>query len=171
MDPATGGLYALVGLGTAGLRDRLEIDDEAFLFYSGHFAHYPRSALALECLLQDYFEVPVEVHQLKGQWLVLDPEDRSLLPSTSQPGNLNNQLGVSMVAGERCWDMQSKFRLRVGPLTYAQFRRLMPNGDGLRPLAQMARTYVGPELDFDVQPVLKAAEVPQCRADDTSFLG
>src|SRR5262249_43284503 len=45
MDPATGGLYALVGLGTAGLRGQLEVDDEAFLFYSGHFAHYPRSPL------------------------------------------------------------------------------------------------------------------------------
>jgi type VI secretion system protein ImpH len=170
-DPCTQGVYCLAGLGTGGLRGRLEVDDEAFLFYSGHFAHYPRSALALECVLEDYFEVPVRVQQLHGQWLLLASEDRSVLPGPAGAEPLNNQVGVSLVAGERCWDVQSKFRLQVGPLTYEQFRRLMPNGDGLRAFVQLARTYAGPEFDLDVQPVLLAAEVPKCRLDDASFLG
>ena len=52
LEPITLGLYCLVGMGTPGLRGRLEISDESFLHYSGHFAHFPRSALALECLLR-----------------------------------------------------------------------------------------------------------------------
>ena len=39
----------------------------------------------------------------------------------------------------------------------------MPNGSALRPLCQMTRLYVGPTLDLDVQPVLQAEEVPDCR--------
>ena len=39
----------------------------------------------------------------------------------------------------------------------------MPSGDALRPLCQMIRTYAGPQFEFDVQVVLKAAEVPCCR--------
>ncbi len=41
-------VYSLLGFGTAGLRGRVDFDDEAFLFYAGFFAHYPRSAISLE---------------------------------------------------------------------------------------------------------------------------
>jgi type VI secretion system protein ImpH len=82
---------------------------------------------------------------------------------------------MDVIVGERVWDVQSKFRLRVGPLTYPQFRRLMPGGDGLRPLCELTRSYAGPELSFDVQPVLRAADVPPCRLgavdDDPAQLG
>jgi type VI secretion system protein ImpH len=161
-DPTTGALYCLTGFGTAGLRGRLQVPDEAFLFYAGHFAHWPRSASALEGLLEDYFEVRVRVLSLQGQWLPLSEADRAVLPESGGLGR-NNRLGVDLVIGDRVRDVQSKFRLRVGPLTFAQFRRLMPDGDGLRPLCQLTRTYVGAEFDFDVQAVLLPAEVPWCR--------
>ncbi|MBV9123842.1 MAG: type VI secretion system baseplate subunit TssG [Planctomycetes bacterium] len=162
-DLITRGLYCLVGLGTGGQRGRLEIHDEAFLFYSGHFAHFPRSAAGLESLLGDYFDVPIHVLQCQGQWLVLESPDQAMLPSPQERRGRNNELGVSLIVGERVWDVQSKFRLRVGPLNYRQFRGLMPNGDALKPLVQLTRSYVGTDLDFDVQPILKAAEVPWCR--------
>jgi predicted component of type VI protein secretion system len=63
---------------------------------------------------------------------------------------------------------------RIGPLTYARFRSLMPNGGALIPLVQLTRTFVGLELDFDVQAVLLPEEVPWCRlgaSDDQSYLG
>jgi type VI secretion system protein ImpH len=162
-DACTQALYCLVGLGTAGLRGRQEVDDEAFLYYAGHFAHRPRPAVVLEGVLADYFEVPVEVRQLQGQWLRLGPDDRSVMPGAQHPEGLNALLGVNALAGDRVWEVQSKFRLRVGPLTYAQFRALMPNGGALRAFCQLTRSYAGPEFDFDVQPVLRAAEVPWCR--------
>jgi type VI secretion system protein ImpH len=174
-DAVSQGLYCLVGLGTGGLRGRLAFDDEAFLYYAGHFAHAPRSAVALECLLADYFEMPVRVEQAHGQWLVLDQDDQALMPSAEHPQGRNNQLGLDLVIGERVWDIQSKFRVRVGPLTYRQFRALMPNGDGLRPLCQLARMYAGAEFDFDVQAVLAPAEVPWCclgsEEDGEAYLG
>jgi type VI secretion system protein ImpH len=162
-DLFTACLYCLVGLGTAGLRGRLQFDDEAFLFYAGYFAHFPRSALALEIMLGDYFELPVRLEQFQGQWLYLSRDDRSCLPSSQWPQGRHNQVGASVVLGERVWDVESKFRVRLGPLGYRAFCRFLPFGDALRPLGQMVRSYVGPQFDFDVQPVLKAAEVPWCR--------
>jgi type VI secretion system protein ImpH len=159
-DPVTWGLYCLVGLGTGGLRGRLEVPDAAFLYYAGQFAHMPRNATSLQALLEDYFGVPTEVRPLQGQWLMLSDEDTARIAGRD---GRNNQPGQTLIVGRRVWDVQSKFRVRVGPLSYADFRRLMPSGDGLRPLCQLARMYVGPELDFDVQPVLRAAEVPPCR--------
>jgi type VI secretion system protein ImpH len=173
-DPCTRALFCLVGLGTPGLRGRLEIDDEAFLYYGGHFAHFPRSASALGQILADYFGMPIAVQQVQGQWLYLDRAEQTSLPGAGRGFGCNNRLGVDVVVGARVWDVQSKFRLRVGPLSYAQFRGLMPDGHALRPLRQMTRTYVGPELDFDVQPVLKPDEVPWCRLEargDGALLG
>jgi type VI secretion system protein ImpH len=161
--PATHAVFCLAGFGTPGLLGRQAVDDEAFLYYSGHFTHVPRSALALECLLEDYFGLPLDVLQFQGQYLYLGPEERSYAPGNGFPDGRNFQLGVSLVAGERCWDVQSKFRIRVGPLDYATFRSLMPNGDTLKPLQQMTRTFVGLEFDFDVQLVLRWDEVPWCR--------
>ena len=161
-DLFTQGLYCLLGLGTAGQRGRAEFEDEALLYFSGHFAHWPRSAVALEGVLNEYFQIPTAVKQFQGEWLYLAVEDRSALPSLGGRGQYT-ALGSEAVVGQRVWDVESKFRLRLGPLSYAEFRRLLPDGDMLRPVREMVRLYAGPHLEFDVQLVLKRREVPRCR--------
>ena len=59
--------------------------------------------------------------------------------------------------------MQSKIRVRTAGLTWAMFRSLMPGGERLLPLAKMIRFYIGRELDFDVQCVVRPGQVPPCR--------
>jgi type VI secretion system protein ImpH len=169
-DPFTMLFFALVGFGTAGVRRRLEVDDRAFLFYAGHFANTTRSAVALEGILRDYLGLPATVLQAQPQWLTLDPDDRSVMPSATNKAGRNNLLGVNLVIGERVRDIQSKFRVRIGPLTREQFHRFMPSGPALRPLCQLIRTYVGPEFDFDVQLVLYAKEVPQLEVSPNAAL-
>lgn len=168
-------LYCLVGLGTGGLRRRMAVDDETLVYYGGLFAGRARSAVALETMLADYLDLPVEVRQFEGQWLYLSPEDRSLLPGGAGGLGQNNGLGESVVIGERVWDVQSRFRVSVGPLDYAGFRRFLPDGDRAPPLCELVRAYAGPQWDFDLQPVLRAAEVPWCRLGgdgaDASRLG
>jgi type VI secretion system protein ImpH len=156
-------LYCLLGLGTGALRGRRQIDDEAFLYYGGFFAHFPRNAHSLERILADYFQLPVEIVQFCGQWLHLNEEDQSAFPSPRLPLGLNLHLGRGVVVGERVWDVEGKFRVRLGPLGYAEFCRFLPSGDGLRSLSQMIRAYAGPQFDFDVQLALHAAEAPWCR--------
>ncbi|MGO9108462.1 MAG: type VI secretion system baseplate subunit TssG [Thermoguttaceae bacterium] len=162
-DLFTQGLYCLLGLGTGGLRARAEFDDEALLYFAGHFAHWPRSAVALEGILNEYFQLPAAVKQFQGQWIYMAEEDRSSLPSPGRSKGQYTQIGSEAVIGQRVWDVEGKFRIRLGPLSYAEFCRLLPNGDILRPLCEMARLYVGPHLEFDIQLVLKRREVPRCR--------
>lgn len=164
-------LYSLAGFGTAGLRGRMRIDDEAILYYGGHYAHRPRSANSLERILADYFGLAVEVRQFFGQWLYLGETEQSCFPGPRHPQGLNMVLGESVLVGERVWDTQSKFRIRLGPVGYDWFRRLMPTGDALGALTDLVRLYVGAELDFDVQPVLKAREVPWCELSDDPAQG
>jgi type VI secretion system protein ImpH len=159
-DPLSLHLFDLVGMGTAGLRGRLEFGDEALLFYAGLLGQHPRSASAIGNILSNYFEMPVAVEQFVGQWLEITEENRTRL------GAANDALGSSAVAGIRIWDQQAKFKLRVGPLGYGEFMRLLPGGDAHQRFVQLARYCAGQEFDFDVQLVLNAAEVPWCRLGD-----
>ena len=166
-DVFTRSLYSLVGFGFGTLRHRMEFSDESVLYYSGHYSHQPRNAIALELTIGDYFGIETEVLQFHGQWLKIEEPDQSRLPQRGTLGG-NNQLGKNVVAGERVWSVESKFRVRLGPVTYQQFRDMTPAGKSLVVLCQLARTYVGCELDFDVQPVLLASEIPKSRIGGTS---
>lgn len=151
-------LYCLIGLGTGGLRGRLHIDDQILLYYAGLLAQRPRSAVALEGILEDYFGVPVEVVQFQGEWFVMNAD---ILSSVGRDGQ-NNQLGVSAVLWERIFDPQARFRVNVGPLSYPQFRDFLPGSDAYVHLVELTRFFVGEDVNFEVRPVLRREEVPWC---------
>jgi type VI secretion system protein ImpH len=151
-------LFDLIGIGQRSLRNRQNLPDGVLVYYAGLLAQQHRSAVVLEQILGDYFERPVSVVTFFGRWLRLQPDQQS------RPGRngVFNQLGVDAVAGHKVWDDQSKFRVRIGPLTFAEFRDFLPGGDASEELTDLIRFYVRAELDFDVQLVLKAEEVPWC---------
>ena len=157
-DQFTRMLFSLVGLGTPGLRDRQALPDEALLHYAGHFAHRPRSAVALQQIAADCFGFPTEVLQFQGQWLNLQRTDRTQLT----PGG-HNRLGISAIAGSRVWGIENKFRLRLRVSRYADFCKFLPGRAGHVSLSQLVRFYVGATLDFDIQIVLAKDEVPRCQ--------
>ena len=133
------------------------------LYYGGLLAQRPRTAVGLEAILRDYFQLPVEIRQFHGQWLVLDPANQSRL------GEGGGSLGVNIGAGERVWDVHSKIRIRLGPLRYVQFQEFLPDRSptperkAFFMLVHLVRLYIGMELDFDVQLVLQAPEIPACQ--------
>jgi len=147
-------LFDIIGLGTHGLRNRIGVQDEGLLYYSGLIAQRPHSPSASEAILGDYFGVKAKLEQFCGQWLTLDDENLTRLGASS------NQLGVNMIAGARVWDNQSKFRLKFGPLTFTEFAAFLPVGTAFGPVTNLMRFLAGEEFDFDIQLVLKAKEVP-----------
>ena len=159
-DLVTWSISAVVGMATGGQRRRVEVDDEAFLYYSGHFGRAVRSASALEAALNEYFELPMSVAEFHGDWIRLDISERSQLGSQARPQGSYARLGYDLVVGSRVFDVAGRFRVRVGPLTYAQFREFMPTGSMLRPVSHFVRTFAGCEFDFDVQPLLLRNEAP-----------
>jgi type VI secretion system protein ImpH len=162
-DMFTGCLRSLVGIGTAHQQDRLDFPDEVVLDYSGHFADSARSANRLEDLLTDFFGFSVEVRQFQGRWLYLDDDDYSRLASSQFGRAAHAVLGVDFVVGGRVWDVQGRLRLTLGPLDYPQYCRLLPGGGDCRVLGQLTRLYIGPEYEFDVQPILARDQIPRLR--------
>jgi len=152
-------LLDLIGLGTPGLQNRQQVADDSLIYYSGLLSMNTRSAAALEQILADYFEVPVEVEQFIGAWYPMDPENQCHIGDDT---GYSEQLGWGAVAGDEIWDHQSRIRLRVGPLTFAQYRDFLPGGSARRALGALTRFFARGEFDVEVQLVLKRDEVPAC---------
>lgn len=182
-DTFTTALESIIGHATPAIKNRLRvstwkatgaaqqehvlarIEHLALLRFAGLLAQRPRCAANLQALLVDYFGVPVTVEQFQGRWLQLDRENQSRL-GTRQG---NSQLGCDAVLGSSVWDVQGKIRLRIGPLSYAQFLEFLPDRSqqsqrkALFLLSHLVRLFTGQEIDFDVQLVLRHDEVPTCR--------
>ena len=155
-------LLDLVGLGTSGLRDRQEIDDEALLHYVGLIAMQSRSATALEQVLADYFEVPVEIHQFTGAWYGLDRSTQCMMRDEESP---STEVGSGAVVGDAIWDRQGRVRIRIGPLDMDRYNDFLPQGSAYDSLRAITRFFRKQTLDFEVKLVLDRSQVPAIELD------
>lgn len=164
-----GYLWALVGLGTPGLRGRLPgVDDRALLARAGLLAREVRSQAGLEGLLADHFGVPVRVEPLAGRWLPIPDDQRTRIGRTGA----SRTLGGDAVLGARWHDPGAAVRIHVGPMDAALFRSLLPaepvtghppDGRALVELRELVRFYSGAETDFVLVLHLRAPQVPPAR--------
>jgi type VI secretion system protein ImpH len=156
-------LVSLIGLGTGGLENRLTVEDDSLVFYCGLLALQSRSAAALEQLLEDYFQVPVEIVQFVGAWYRLAADSTCRM---EERGRNADALGFGAVVGDEVWDRQSRVRIRLGPLSMEQYEEFLPGRLGNRRLRDLTRFFSRGELDFEAQLILRKADVPECRVDE-----
>ena len=152
------GVYvaSFIGIGMKHLRGRDEVADVAKLHYSGRLSSQTKNAEGLGAILEDYFQVPVEIRQFVGHWMPLPEDCRCRLGQTPATGTL----GRTAIAGSTVWECQQRFRIHMGPMSFRAYHRLLPTGGGLERLVAWVRNYVGHEFGFDVQLSLRAREVP-----------
>jgi type VI secretion system protein ImpH len=155
-------LLDLVGLGTAGLRNRQDVDDEAFLHYVSLVAPQLRSAVALEQLIADYFEVPVEIQQFTGGWYGLDRATQCVMKEDESP---SRQVGSGAVVGDAVWDRQSRVRIRLGPVGIERYCDFLPGGSAYRSLRAITRYFSNECLEFELQLVLDRNQAPNVELD------
>jgi type VI secretion system protein ImpH len=133
------------------------VRDEALAFYAGLFAVRTRPADGLARLVGDYFDVPASVEQFVGEWRRVDATGQCTLGGDGAAGLLG--LGV---LGDVAWDPQARVRLRLGPLSRAQFDAFLPGGTEHATLRALARLYADEQVGVDAQLVLARAAVPPC---------
>jgi type VI secretion system protein ImpH len=160
-------LGSLIGLGMAGLRNRDAMPDLTKLHFAGHFVNQTRHAEGLGKILSAFFTMPVHVESFIGAWLVLQESDRTRLGHGAE----TCALGVTALVGRRVWSRQHKFRVVFGPLTLAEYLRLLPGGTSFHRLVPIVRNYAGDALTWDVNMILKRAEVPATRLGRQGQLG
>lgn len=152
-------LFSLIGLGSPALRRRLAFPERALLHYAGILAGAPRSLHGLARLVSGYFGIAVSEIRVAGRWLELDTSEQMRLGASGR----NARLGGNAVLGRRVWDEQSTIRIALGPLTLAQFKSLLPDGNAHRQLADLVAFYLETPLVPEYELMLDPAEVPQAR--------
>jgi type VI secretion system protein ImpH len=109
----------------------------------------------------------VEVLELVGQWLDVPEDCCCRLGESPETGSL----GWTAIVGSRIWECQQRFRLRFGPMSLAEYERLLPGGQSLRRLIAWLKNYLADQLQWDVQLILKKEEVPPLKMGAVGRLG
>jgi type VI secretion system protein ImpH len=156
---------SFLGMARQASRDRDALPDLAKFFHVGALIRQARDVEGLRHILEHFFRVPVGIEEFVGYWMPLKVPERSAL------GHEGAALGTGAVLGSRVWDRQHKFRVRLGPLTFAQYENFLPGRSPLRKLVDWVRMYLSFELDWDVRLVLERTEVPKLTLGGGQRLG
>jgi type VI secretion system protein ImpH len=136
------------------------------LFYPGLLGAQPRSAIGLEQLIEDVFDVPVTIEQFVGGWYPLAAREQCALGEEEE--DVSAQLGLGVVVGDEVWDQQTRVRIRIGPLDTHKYAEFLPTGSAHELLRRLVRFYSRDAFDFEVQLVLERDAVAGCvLGDDT----
>ncbi|HEY0064729.1 MAG TPA: type VI secretion system baseplate subunit TssG [Telluria sp.] len=158
-------LLALAGVGNASLRQRMSdttgggMLDETIGHFAAAMRHRPPSAVQMARVLSSYFGQPVKAVQFIGRWYDVPLEQQTML------GRGNAMLGAGALAGERVWQRDLRLRLEIGPLDQAGFEAFLPGGSAARALKSMLTMFTGLALEYEVQLVLRAADVHGVQLD------
>ena len=158
---------SLFGIGMDALQERDAVPDNAKLYFAGRLASQTRNTEGLEAILREYFHIPAEVQPFTGRWLTLPADSIFHLGETPESGSL----GVNTIVGSRFWDCQLSFRMRFGPMSLADYERMLPQGDAFERVKYWVLNYCGQHFFWDVQLVLRAEEVPTTRLGQAGRLG
>jgi type VI secretion system protein ImpH len=155
------------GIGGEALQNRDAIPDWAKLYFSGRLACQTRNAEGLECILREFFQIKTEIQTFVGRWMDLPPGSICRLGESPETGSL----GVNAIAGSRFFEGQLSFRIRLGPMSLADYERMLPESEGFRRLKCWVSNYCEEHYFWDAQLVLNAAEVPETQLGRAGRLG
>lgn len=158
---------ALVALHGDQAPRRGQLEPHARLHHAATFGGYTANRSSLRAFLEDYFEVPVTIHEFVGNWLEIPREERACLGRVRE----TTTLGRNCVVGERIWNAHLKFCIHLGPVDHTDFLRFLPNHESFYKLQDAVRKYAGNHFDCDLSMTLRAEAVPYVRLGTESFLG
>ncbi len=156
-DRLRGHLLDLVGIGLAQQQGALGVSVDTAAFYAALTVGQLRSAAALQRLLRDFFDAPVEVEQFVGDWY---PVARVSQCELGDEQAAANELGTGALVGDEVWNQQSRVRVRVGPLPRTRYEEFLPGGSAHKPLRELLHFFGQDEFDFELQLVLARDDVP-----------
>lgn len=155
------------GLGIPSTQGRMDIEDSAALYFSGHYASPTHHAEGLCNIIADYTGATVRIDENLGHWVVVPTTGHTKLGVNRNAGTL----GQTAMLGSRCWDRTMKFRLLIGPLKFADYEHFPPNSEAIKAIRSMVLLYCGREFICELNPILMKEEVPECVLGKGSRLG
>jgi type VI secretion system protein ImpH len=158
---------SLLGLGLPSLRGIDSMHHVSKLGFAGHLGSLPRHVSGLVSIIKGYFNVPIQVREFIAHWMRIPKGDRVRLGGDS----MNGHLGQDTIIGERVWQRQDKFQVRLGPLSLEKYESFLPTGKSFDALVSAVRNYVGIEYLWEVNLILEKEEKPVTCLGKSGVLG
>ncbi|MEB8434457.1 type VI secretion system baseplate subunit TssG [Cocleimonas sp. KMM 6892] len=158
---------SLLGIGTSGVQDRDQMPDSSKMHYAGHMSSQTHHAEGLSSVLQAFFKVPVRIKEYIGEWLEIPEQSRCYLGMSLDGG----KLGEDAVLGDKSWQRQYKFRVLIGPMELDEYEGLLPGKDKIKQVSAILKNYVGMEMIWDVNLILKKEAIPKTELGSFGQLG
>ncbi|MER8677559.1 MULTISPECIES: type VI secretion system baseplate subunit TssG [unclassified Mesorhizobium] len=148
-------LEAMAGIGLPGTQDA-ELD-AVKLRQAASLASQVDGPERLTLFLAEAFKVPVVLKEFVGAWMTIPKALQSRLAGSYAT------LGRSATIGPRSFSRQSRIELRIGALSYIDYKAFLPGGERLKLLKQAVRDLIGETIDVDLRIVLAAKAVPPAK--------
>jgi type VI secretion system protein ImpH len=167
-DRFLGLLLGLAGLGNPTLRERCNaaerggVRDTSLGYIAATLRQRPVSIVQVARALSDYFGEPIRAEQFIGSWYEVPLAQQTTL------GSPQAVLGGGALVGGRIWQRDLRLRLVVGPLDRDGFDAFLPNGRAARALESLLTLFTGLTLEYDIELVLRAADVRPASLAETA---
>lgn len=166
-DPFSGRIFSFIGLIDDELRGRSsDLNWERLLAYIGLLAGRNRSGDVVRGVIAHSFNLTgkVAVEELILRTVIITQEQQNRL------GRANVKLAGDFHLGLKVPDRNGKFRLWLGPLSFARFFRFLPIGPDFDTLRKLVAFMLRDQLAYDLCLVLERSEVPLFRLNDRHCL-
>lgn len=147
---------SLAGVGMPALKGLDAMPHALKLHFAGHLSSLPRHATGLASILESFYGINARIKEFIAHWLTIPRAERLRLGRRAGTG----KLGESAVLGDRVWQRQDKFRICLGPLSLSDYEGFLPTGKYFDAMTAMVRSYLGIELLWETQLLLKGSEKP-----------
>ena len=156
-------LHALNGY-VSSQHDQSHLDDY-FAEFSGLMQGQNNTAHALKTMLSAVFQQNFSIHEFVEEKFTLPAEQRTTL------GGTGNLLGVNTFCGETLRQIDGKIEIEVGPVSYAEYLKFLPDQPNSIKLKQLLATWISPTLGVDLRIILNKKDIRPMCLDTTMTMG
>jgi type VI secretion system protein ImpH len=155
-DEVTTYLTYLIGGSPTHGEDELGVPPVRLLRYAGILTQHPKSAVAIQGMLRDYWgNVPIDIDQFVGRWVTLAPDDMNAI------GVANSRPGENLILGQQVYDLSGAFNVAIGPVDWETYLDFLPDGERFAQTRSLVRLAYSDPLAFTLRIRLKAGVVPE----------
>ncbi|MDR2952893.1 MAG: type VI secretion system baseplate subunit TssG, partial [Treponema sp.] len=108
------------------------------------FSFLAKNRWGLESLLRGLFKFPLEIRDYIPSFRDIPPDGRAVL------GKKNATLGLDTQIGRTYTSITGKFEIRIGPLSFEEYRSFISGRSGSRLLIEAVALYLDRPLDYSM---------------------
>jgi len=135
--------------------------------YAGWLGSRTRCPDGLVAVVSSYFNLPCAVTEFVGCWLQIPRESVISLGSK----DTSCALGVSSYCGRRVWSSSHKIRIALGPMSWEDYISFAPHKKNTIALQELVKSYLGSEIDWELELKLKVGESKKLLLNGRCLLG